>query len=166
MVDASPLIYLAKLDALDVFVRAGHVPYITPEVERETSRAGLAYRYPDALAIAEAIRDGVLVRIELTDQERRAAGRLATESGGLDAGESEVLAVAEARELPVLLHERRAIRLARSLGLDTWSPIRLLMAGTPDRGLLRDRVLRFARLVQMRFEDVEALMERIEGAPR
>jgi len=77
-----------------------------------------------------------------------------------------VLAVAEARELPVLLHERRAIRLARSLGLDTWSPIRLLMAGTPDRGLLRDRVLRFARLVQMRFEDVEALMERIEGAPR
>ena len=49
MVDASPLIYLAKLDALDVFARAGHVPYVTPEVERETARAGLAYRYPGRL---------------------------------------------------------------------------------------------------------------------
>jgi len=165
MVDASPLIYLAKLDALDVFGQAGHVPLITPEVERETARPGLAYRFPDALAIAEAIRDGVLVRTELTDAEQRVATRLAAEAGGLDAGESEVLAVAEARELPVLLHERRAIRLARSLGLDTWSPVRLLMAGTPDRELLRDRVLRFARLVQMRFEDVEALMERLEGTP-
>ena len=163
---AGPLVYLAKLDALDVFARAGHVPYVTPEVERETARAGLAYRYPDALAIAGAIRDGVLVRTELTDEERRGAARLSTDAGGLDAGESEVLAAAEARELPVLLHERRAIRLARSLGLDTWSPIRLLMAGTLDRGLLRDRILRFARLVQMRFEDVEALMERIEGTPR
>jgi hypothetical protein len=166
MVDASPLIYLAKLDALDVFAGAGQIPGVTPEVERETSRAGLAYRFPDALAIAEAIRDGVLVRVELTDQEHRAAGRLSAEVGGLDAGESEVLAVAEARELPVLLPERRAIRLSKSLGLDTWSPVRLLMAGTPDRALLRDRVMRFARLVQMRFEDVEALMERIEGTPR
>ena len=74
-----------------------------------------------------------------------------------------MLAAAEARELPVLLYERRAIRLSRSLGLDTWSPVRILMQGTPDRQLLRSRVLRFARLVQMRFEDVEALIQRVEG---
>ena len=166
MVDAGPLIYLAKLGALDVFARAGHVPLITPEVERETARAGLAYRFPDAIAVAEAIRDGILVRTELTDEERRVAARLGTEAGGLDAGESEVLAAAEARELPVLLHERRAIRLAKSLGLVTWSPVRLLFEGTPDRELLRVRVLRFARLVQMRFEDAEALLQRIEGTTR
>lgn len=163
MVDAGPLIYLAKLDALDVFAQTGHVPLITPEVERETARAGLAYRFPDALAIAEALRDGVLVRTDVSDQERHVAARLSTEAGGLDPGESEVLAAAEARELPVLLYERRAIRLSRSLGLDTWSPVRILMQGTPDRQLLRSRVLRFARLVQMRFEDVEALVQRVEG---
>ena len=72
MVDAGPLIYLAKLDALDVFAQTGHVPLITPEVERETARAGLAYRFPDALAIAEALRDGVLVR---TDAIRPGATR-------------------------------------------------------------------------------------------
>jgi predicted nucleic acid-binding protein len=166
MVDASPLIYLAKLDALDVFAQVGHVPLITPEVERESARPGLAYRFPDALTIAEAIRDGILVRTELTEEERRIAARLGAEAGGLDAGESEVLAAAEARELPVLLHERRAIRLARSLGLDTWSPLRLLMEGTAELDLLRERVLRFARLVQMRFEDVEALIQRIEGTAR
>gem|GEM_PF-3462295 len=163
MVDASPLIYLAKLDALDVFGLAGHVPLITPEVERETARPGLAYRFPDALMIAEALRDGVLVRTELSEQERTVASQLGAEAGGLDAGESEVLAAAGARELPVLLHERRAIRMARSLGLETWSPVRLLIEGTPDRELSRTRVLEFARMVQMRFEDVEALVRRIEG---
>lgn len=163
MVDASPLIYLAKLDALDVFGLAGHVPLITPKVERETARPGLAYRFPDALMIAEALRDGVLVRTELSEQERTVASQLGAEAGGLDAGESEVLAAAGARELPVLLHERRAIRMARSLGLETWSPVRLLIEGTPDRELSRTRVLEFARMVQMRFEDVEALVRRIEG---
>lgn len=162
MVDAGPLIYLAKLDALDVFAAAGQVPIVTPEVERETSRPGLAYRYPDAVSIAEALRNGVLERTTVSAEERRVAQRLTAEVGGIDPGESEVLAVAVARGLPALLYERRAVRLARSLGLDTWSPIRLLLAGTSDAAQLRDRIVRFARLVEMRFEDVEELIRRIE----
>jgi predicted nucleic acid-binding protein len=164
IVDAGPLIYLAKLEALDVSRVAGHTPLVTPEVERETARPGLAYVYPDALLVAEALRNGVLTRTVLSEEEHLTARRLAREAGGLDAGEAEVLAAAASRSLPVLLFERQAVRLARSLGLDTWSPIRLLLAGTPDSALLRERLVGFARLVSMRIEDVETVIQSIEEA--
>jgi len=163
LVDASPLIYLAKLDALDVFARAGHVPLVTPEVERETARPGLAYRFPDAVSIGDALRDRVLTRIILSEDERADAGRLAASARGIHPGESEVLAVATGRDIPVLLYERRALRLARSLGLDTWSPIRLLVEGTPHPAQLRDRIVGFARLVELRYGEVDELLRALEG---
>jgi predicted nucleic acid-binding protein len=162
MVDASPLIYLAKLDALDVFAGAGLQPLVTPQVERETARTGLSYVYTDASLIAEALRSGLLQRTELTDKEAKVADRLTIEAGGLDRGEAEVLAAAAARSLPALLYERRALRLARSLGVVTWSPPDLIALGTPNRRLARDRTIRFARLVDMRFEELEQLLVRIE----
>jgi predicted nucleic acid-binding protein len=165
MVDASPLIYLAKLDALDVFAGAGLRPLITPEVERETARTALSYVYTDASLIAEALRSGLLQRTGLTDEEAKVADRLTTEAGGLERGEAEVLAAAAARSLPALLYERRALRLARSLGIKTWSPLRLLVVGTRDNGLQRERALRFARLVEMRFADIETVIKGIEEEP-
>jgi predicted nucleic acid-binding protein len=162
MVDASPLIYLAKLDALDVFKAAGFGPLVTPEVERETARAGLAYEHPDAAVIADAMRAGTVKRTELTASEQKEAEQLMKASGGLDRGEAESLAAAAARDLPVLLFERRATRLAASLGLDAWSPVEILIAGTHERNVLRARLLAFAGLVDMRFSDVESLLARIE----
>lgn len=166
MVDASPLIYLAKLDALDVFLSAAYRPLVTAEVERETARLGLAYEHPDAAVVADAIRAGTLERTELTAAEEQQAERLMTASGGLARGEAEVLAAAASRTLPVLLFERRATRLATSLGLDAWSPVEILIAGTPDRRVLRQRLLAFAGLVSMRFADLEKLLERIEDDDR
>jgi len=166
MIDASPLIYLAKLDALDVFESAGYRPFITPEVERETASAGLAYQHPDAALIAEQIRTGTLERSELTASEQQEAERLMKASGGLDRGEAEALAAAALRGLPVLLFERRATRLAASLGVSAWTPIEILIAGTRDLGLMRARVLAFARLVNMRFADLESLLQRVEDDDR
>lgn len=166
LVDASPLIYLAKIDALDVFASSGHVPLITPEVERETARPGLAYEYPDSLVIADALDSGLLTRTQLTEPEMKLAERLSREAGGIDLGESEVLAAAVARHEPALLFERRATALARSMGVDAWSPARLLFAGTPDSSLLRDRIRGFASLVQMRYEDVQKLIAVTEESDR
>ncbi|MGZ8761186.1 MAG: hypothetical protein ACXWXV_11545 [Aeromicrobium sp.] len=166
MVDAGPLIYLAKLDALDLFGHSGHTPLVTEEVERETARPGLGYEHPDSLVIADALRSGRLARTKLTTAEVEAAERLRRESGGIDAGEAEVLAGALQRRLPALLFEHRATRLARSMGIDAWTPVRLMFAGTPDTSLLRDRVRRFAALVQMRFEDVSPLLKLIEERER
>ena len=166
LVDASPLIYLAKLVALDVFERSGQTPLITAEVERETARPGLAYQFPDALVIADALRSGLLQRTQLTAAERKVADRLRTESGGIDEGEAEILAAASERRQPALLFERRATRLARSMGVEAWTPVRILFAGTDDSVLLRERIRAFAALVQMRFEDLEALINLIEERDR
>lgn len=162
LVDASPLIYLAKLDALDVFANSGHMPLVSPEIERETSRPALAYDHPDSLLIAEAIRTGILRRTELTDDEIRVARRLQEQAAALKPGEAEVLAAAQARQLPVLLFERRALRLAKSLRLDIWTPERLLLAGTTDGAWLRERILAFARLVDLPFTSLENLLNEVE----
>lgn len=166
LVDASPLIYLAKLDALDVFEASGHEPLVTAEAERETARPGLAYAHPDALVIAEALRAGVLRRTPLEPGEVAVAGRLLNEAGGLSVGEAQVLATAASRKQPALLFERQATRLGRSLGVDVWTPIELLFAGTPEPSRLADRIRGFARLVQMRFEDIQTLMQLIEERKR
>jgi predicted nucleic acid-binding protein len=162
LVDASPLIYLAKLDALDVFTNSGYVPLVTPEIERETSRPALAYDHPDSLLIAEAIRTGTLRRTELTEDETRVARRLQEQVVALKPGEAEALAAAQARQLPVLLFEHRALRLAGSLRLDVWTPERLLFAGTADRARLRERILGFARLVNLPFTSLENLLNEVE----
>jgi predicted nucleic acid-binding protein len=161
LVDASPLIYLAKIDALDVFAASGNVPLLTKEVEREVARPSLAYEHPDSLLIADALASGLLQRTELTAPEIASAERLHA-AGGLDRGEAEVLAAAVSRGVGVLLFERRATRLARSMAIDTWTPLRILFAGTADHALLATRIREFAALVHMRFEDVEAALRLIE----
>lgn len=103
------------------------------------------------------------MRVTVSDEEHTDAGRLATTARGIHQGESEVLAVSIARDLPALLYERRALRLARSLGTDPWSPIRLLVAGTPDLARLRDRIVRFAGLVELRYREVDELLRTLEG---
>lgn len=165
LVDTSPLIYLAKIGALDVFAACGLVPLVTAEVEREAARPGLAYEHPDSLVIIEALRSGVLTRTKLTEREQETAQRLRA-SGGIGAGESEALAAAAARKLPVLLYDSRAGRLARSLAIDAWTPADILICGTPDAALRIGRIQRFAGLVQMRFEDVQELIAFIEEADR
>ncbi len=159
LTDAGPLIYLAKIDALDVFQEAGYRGMVTPVVERETARAALAYRYPDALLIATALRDGRLERVDPSAQEEQEAQRLMQASGGLHRGECEVLAIGDQRGFAVLLHERQAMRVAAALGLEVWSPVELLFQGTRDAELLEQRIRSFARLVEMRLTDVEALLE-------
>jgi hypothetical protein len=162
LVDAGPLIYLAKLDALDVFREARVQPFVTTEVERETSRPALAYDHPDSLAIAEALNTGVLHRTELTAEERTDAVRIQEQAPALKTGEAEVLAAGRGRNLPVLLFERRALRFAYAMALDVWLPPRLLFAGTRERARLRDRILEFARLVDLPYAQVEAHLYEVE----
>ena len=162
-VDPSPLIYLAKIDALDVFEASGHTPLITPQVERETARSGLAYEHPDSLVIAQALRSGLLRRTDPSAKEIESARRLMGDAGGIGTGEAEVLAAAAERSLPVLVSERRASRLAQALGIESRTPIDLLFAGTREREQLRERIRRYADLVQLRIADLDHLTKLIEA---
>jgi predicted nucleic acid-binding protein len=163
VVDASPLIYLAKLDALDVFAVTGRVGLVPPTVYTEVAAPALTYVHPDAVTLERATRAGTLTVVDLSERERRGADELRQLVPGIHSGEREVLAVARERKAEAVLFERRGKLVARALGLRLVDLVELLVHGTPDRDLLEGRIDRFASLVNMRRADHEALKARIKG---
>jgi hypothetical protein len=149
------------LEAIDAFRSAGYRPFAPPAVVAETSRPEVSYRYPDALAIAEAFRGGELAATELDEAELGSAERLASGIPGLGRGECQVLAVAHRRGWPAVFYERRAAAIARTLGVATIDLVELLFAGTREPELLASRIRRFADLVDMRARDRDLLLERV-----
>jgi len=131
-VDASPLIYLAKIGRLDVLGPYAEVlapPAVIAEVERGLERGHL-----EALQVRKLVETGRL--------HVRKSGRLRGE-WNLDAGEKAVLALAlKERVDEVVVDDRAAIGVAKYLGLRPVSVPFLL---------LRER--RSGRLSQEAFRD-------------
>jgi predicted nucleic acid-binding protein len=157
--DASPLIYLAKLDAMDVLENLGIVGAVTPAVAKETTRPAVAYRHRDGLVIEAALEDGRLALLELTPSETGIGSDLSGRIAGMHRGECEVLAVAIERSMSAVIFERRARAVARALGIHLVDVVELLVQGTPDPELLDWRIHRFAELVEMRLKDLELLLK-------
>jgi predicted nucleic acid-binding protein len=161
VVDSSPLIYLAKLQALDVFEIAGAAPLVPAAVMTEVATPALAYVHRDAQSILAAAEAGKIGTIELSRAEQAVAERHLAESG-LGIGESHVLAVAEKRGLPAAIFERRGRNVARRMGVRVVDIVELLFDGTPEDDLLEDRIRRLASVVDMRVADYEAIGLRIK----
>ena len=161
VLDASPLIYLAKLDAFDAVTIAGFAAVVPPSVYAEAARPELAFRHPEIATVERVRADGNLLVVELEAPEKELATDLAGRYGGLHAGELDVLALGQARHWTVCFHERQAARLARSLGLETIHVIEILFAGTPDLDVLERRIRRFARLTNLTMNDLDELMNLI-----
>ncbi len=161
VLDASPLIYLAKLDAFDAVAIAGHTAVVPPSVYAEVARHELAFRHPEIATVERARANGQLGVVPLDAPETALATDLAGRYGGLHAGELDVLALGHTRGWTVCFHERQAARLARSLGLATIHIVELLFAGTPDLDLLERRVRHFARLTNLTMNDLDVLLNLI-----
>lgn len=161
ILDAGPLIYLAKLDALDAVAIAGFIAVVPPSVAAEAARPELAFRHPEIAIIERALADGVVAVEGLGEAERRLAAAQVERHGGLHAGELDVLALGQSRGWPVCLHERQAARIAVALGIATVHLVEILFAGTLDLSRLEQRVRAFARLTNMTMTDLDALMDLI-----
>lgn len=166
VLDAGPLIYLAKLDALDAPAIAGWTPVMPPSVYAEAARPGLAFRHPEVAVIVQAQQDGRLLVVTLDSREQQLAGEFAGRSSGLHAGELDALALGRARAWPVCLHERQAARLAGAFGVRTVHLVEILFGGTTDPDVLEDRIRHFARLTNLVMSDLDVLLHLIEGRPR
>ncbi len=158
VLDASPLIYLAKLDAFDAIAIAGHTAVVPPSVYAEAARPQLAFRHPEIANVERLQADGQLLVVALNAPEQELATVLADRYGGLHAGELDVLALGQVRGWTVCFHERQAARLARSLGLATIHVVEVLFAGTPDPDVLERRIRHFARLTNLTMNDLDVLL--------
>ena len=116
--DASPLIYLAKMDKLALLVQVVGPVAIPPAVYREAIEVGQRHRWPDADRIAAAIKDQMVVLAELTMQEVQLADGSSTDLR-LGRGECEVIACAAHRHIRALLHDKKARRVATVHGVRT-----------------------------------------------
>ena len=165
IVDASPLIYLAKLDALDVFQL--DVPAAISEgVRDEVLLPQAAYRFPEIVQIDDSIREGRIEVIPLNKGEQSNVEDLSRRIPGLGRGELETIAVARARGWSAAIVDRRAIRIAQLSGISVVGIVELLFAKTTDGGRLAGRVRRLASLVNMRIGTLEKLLSRAEERAR
>jgi hypothetical protein len=159
VLDAGPLIHLAKLDALDV-LDADEPALVPPAVLSEVVRPELAYRYPETALLDGAVRSGLLTPAELETGERELVADLAMRVAGLHAGELEVLAIASSRSIAACLHERAAIRLAAAMDIPVVHVMELLFDGTPDTGMLVRRITDFAKMTRLDIDQTTELLRR------
>lgn len=161
VLNAGPLIYLSKLDALDVLGRYTRCA-ITSGVEGEVVRPPSAYRFPEIARVEGVIRAGSLEVVSMTTDEEDRTDRLGHEVPGLGRGERETITVAASRGWTAALFDRRAHRIGEANGVTVVGMPGLLFAGTREPDLLERRVRGFANLVNMRLDDLERLLARVE----
>ena len=161
VVDASPLIYLAKIDALDVFP-LGYPALITEAVRREGVLPQAAYRFSEIAWIDEGIRVGRISVVALRSDEEEAVVDIGRRIPGLGLGERESIAVALARGWSAVLFDRRANRIAQALGVRVVGIVEVLFGRTADGELLERRLRRLASLLDMRIDALEQLLERVK----
>jgi len=160
VLNAGPLIYLAKLDAFDA-LRPHARCAITSGVEQEVVRPASAYRFPEIAWVEGVIRTGSLEVVSMTTDEQARTDRLGHEVPGLGRGERETIAVAATRGWSAALFDRRARRIAEANGVTVVGVPGLLFAGTRQPDLLERRIRAFATLVNMRLDDLERLLARV-----
>ena len=165
VLDAGPLIHLAKLDALDVLEIGGWQAMIPPTVRAEAARPELAFRHPEVAVIMRALDEGQVSVSPLSDAEDQLARDLAGRATGLHAGELDVLALGLARSWPVCLHERQASRIAGVLGVQAVHIVELLFDGTADRSVLTGRLRAFGAMTNMRTSDLDSLLKLADERP-
>lgn len=125
VIDASPLIYFAKLDQLALLSRVVGPIGVTPAVINETIHAGRGRHKSDARRIQQAVTDGQLMTIALTASEESMARQL-HEHTPLGKGECEVIACSHQRQLKAILHDKKARKIAVQHTIQTISPTNVL----------------------------------------
>ena len=157
--DASPLIYLAKVDALDVFGTGdtGRHRRISPSRGHRTQAA---YRFPEIALIDSAIRRDHIEVVTLGEQEAGVARAFQAEFQDSAAAKPRRWHSRSSEAWPAVLYDRRARRVAQAFGVRVVGIVELLFDRTTDDALLEDRIRRFASLVAMRIEALEELLNR------
>jgi predicted nucleic acid-binding protein len=121
MIDASSLIVLAKLDALQEAVDIYGILGITQSVEQETVRAGKTRGYADAYRIEQAIANSLIIVTKLDNATIKRVSELRRSSTALSESDCHIIACAAISALPLVLQDRRARLATEAIGVETIS---------------------------------------------
>ncbi|OAQ53080.1 hypothetical protein HTG_09620 [Natrinema mahii] len=114
--DATPLIYLAKVEQLRLASKLDRRCRIPEPVHDEVVTAGLEDEYPDARRIEQCIEDGIFDVVSV--EETPLANRLQRNPNVSDADVA-VLVCAAARDATVVMDEAAGRRVADVEGIET-----------------------------------------------
>jgi predicted nucleic acid-binding protein len=130
--DATVLIYLANLDAIELLDECFDEVLLPPAVYDEVVERGRSEGYPDAIAIDEATEEFLEVR-ELSAEASDRAAEI-RDTANLGAGEAEALALAEETAARCLTDDHAARQTAAALDVGVGGTIYVLLESL-DRGL-------------------------------
>jgi predicted nucleic acid-binding protein len=130
--DATVLIYLAKLGAIELLDECFDAVFLPPAVYDEVVERGRDEGYADAIAVDEAAEAFLEVRELSADASDRAAE--IRDTANLGAGEAETIALAEETDARCLTDDHAPRQTAASLDVEVGGTIFVLLESL-DRGL-------------------------------
>lgn len=123
--DATPLIYLATVDRLELLSRLEEPRLVPERVHHEVVTRGLEEGYPDARRVERAIEEGILdlVTVEETDTFDRLRG-----NPNLREADAAVLVCASERRVTAVMDEAYGRDVAAVEGIETRGTAYLLLS--------------------------------------
>jgi len=113
VINASPLIYLAKINRLDLLTKVFDTIQIAPEVKRECIDAGKRKNYPDAYRIEKFLLEG-RIRVHSLSKEALVRAEELANLFKIDIGEAQSIILAkEKKEAQILVDQTHAREAAK-----------------------------------------------------
>jgi len=127
VVDASPLIVLAKIGRLTLLRELYGTAAIGPWVKREVVEAGRAIDAPGVRQVEAGLTGQWIREVQPTARERKLAEQLLNNTN-LGEGEAESLALSHYRGLMVVLDDKEARTMAATMGMRYLGTAGILLA--------------------------------------
>lgn len=169
IVDASPLIVLAKIRRLEVLRDLYKQVGIGPAVKREVLDQGKAIAARGVELVEKALEDGSIQPVQLNSEERKLAHHI-IHTSRMAEGEAESLALAHSRKAMIVLDDREARDYAAAKGEKFTGTAGLLLEafliGHLNIGQLEDAVSDLSRMLWLSPAIVTEILKRAREAAK
>ena len=136
--NATPLIYLARIQKIHLLKTLFNHVQIPPEVAEEAVNQGKTKGNPDAYAIEQAINNKWITTHTISEQNLKKSKTLA-EMTGIDIGEAQAIILAKQKnEKQILIDETNARQIAKHLGLHPKGTIFIILNATKKKHITKD----------------------------
>lgn len=161
-VDASPLIWLAKIGRINLLQKLFGKVVIPEEVYREVVETGLREGLSDALAVKEGVDNGWIEVSGLNEKDIELYQKIVEHASEVHRGEAQAIVLARNRNALLLMDESCGRGLAETLGLRVRGTLYIVLfalrEGMLDKGEAKEIML---QLVEKGFRVDPKLLARI-----